>query len=57
MAAARLRLEDSSDFATVPSGTEIGAGAEVYVDLAAIPAYSGEPYAIVNGNMPYFYSF
>ena len=45
---------DSSDFATVPSGTEIGAGAEVYVDLAAIPAYSGEPYAIVNGNMPYF---
>ena len=45
---------DSSDFATVPSGTEIGAGAEVYVDLAAIPAYSGEPYAIVNGNIPYF---
>lgn len=24
------------------------------MDLAAIPAYSGEPYAIVNGNMPYF---
>lgn len=45
---------DSSGFATVPSGTEIGAGAEVYVDLAAIPAYSGEPYAIVNGNIPYF---
>ena len=44
----------SSGFATVPSGTEIGAGAEVYVDLAAIPAYSGEPYAIVNGNIPYF---
>ena len=45
---------DSSTTATVPSGTEIGAGAEVYVDLAAIPAYSGEPYAVVNGNIPYF---
>lgn len=31
-----------------------GGNAEVYVDLAAIPAYSGEPYAIVNGNIPYF---
>lgn len=45
---------DNSASATVPSGTEIGAGAEVYVDLAAIPAYSGEPYAVVNGNIPYF---
>lgn len=45
---------DNSTSATVPSGTEIGAEAEVYVDLAAIPAYSGEPYAVVNGNIPYF---
>ena len=45
---------DDSTSATVPSGAEIGAGAEVYVDLAAIPAYSGEPYAVVNGNIPYF---
>lgn len=44
----------NSTSAAVPSGTEIGAGAEVYVDLAAIPAYSGEPYAVVNGNIPYF---
>ena len=45
---------DNSVSATVPSGAEIGAGAEVYVDLAAIPAYSGELYAVVNGNIPYF---
>ena len=46
--------ENNSASATAPSGAEIGAGAEVYVDLAAIPAYSGEPYAVVNGNIPYF---
>lgn len=45
---------DNSVSDTVPSGAEIGAGAEVYVDLAAISAYSGEPYAVVNGNIPYF---
>lgn len=37
-----------------PSGVQIGAGVEVYVDLAAIPPYSGDPYAVVNGNVPYF---
>ena len=41
---------------TSESGTAgaTGTGANVYVDLAAIPAYSGEPYAVVNGNIPYF---
>ena len=45
---------ENGSYGAVPSGAEIGAGAEVYVDLAAIPAYSGEPYAVVNGNIPYF---
>ena len=48
-------VSETSESGTADAtGTEIGAGANVYVDLAAIPAYSGEPYAVVNGNIPYF---
>ncbi len=45
---------EGSGYGTAPAGTEIGAGAEVYVDLSAVPPYSGAPYVEVNGNVPYF---
>ena len=53
--AAHGQQETSAEYSPEnPTGTQIGAGAEVYVDLAAIPPYSGDPYAVVNGNVPYF---
>lgn len=36
------------------SVVQAASGAQVQVDLAAIPVYSGEPYTIINGNVPYF---
>ena len=48
-------VSEASESGTADAtGTETGTSANVYVDLAAIPAYSGEPYAVVNGNIPYF---